>query len=108
MTDFHDCVQRGMALLDEQCQGWLGRIDTSLIDASSPYNSVLGQLYGHFLVAYDDIHLPIESLYEGERTRAARCGFELTHPDENQANYDLLSDEWRRAIIARSCDEVKR
>jgi hypothetical protein len=41
-------VQRGIQILDEKAAGWVAKIDLGRLVFASPFNCILGQVFGSF------------------------------------------------------------
>jgi hypothetical protein len=94
MTDLtiEQRVAAGVAWLDANKPGWAGRIDLGALNMRSPHRCVLGQLFGNYWQAPEDLH--------GDA--GMRMGFESVIPvAEFVVDFKLLGDEWTKVITSR-------
>jgi hypothetical protein len=91
MTTIEERVRLGAAWLDANRPGWVDRIDLETLDLSTSCGCVLGQEFGDFDRAPDEVY-----------RRAPQHGFNVP---SNQAGtmrqYDNLTTAWRDYITAR-------
>lgn len=97
-------VARGVALLDEKLPGWIERIDLDKLDLASGCNCILGQTWskgdddGRFTAF--ELQADALGLYgEDENDYGFNAGGEDYF--EDRPEYDALTAEWRRVILAR-------
>lgn len=90
-------VTRGAQLLDERLPGWVDRIDLDRLNLASSCNCILGQKFGDYLDG-------IDALFNCQNTDAINHGFDAFEDegaDAEAAEYEALTAEWRRVILAR-------
>lgn len=92
MASIEERVATGSAWLDEHRPGWWRRIDLDTLDIVDECGCVLGQEYGSYVNAPDEIW---------ERGLIAGGGFDAAVIGE----YAALTDGWRRLIEQRRTDE---
>lgn len=105
MTDtIPERVARGVALLDEKHPGWWERIDVDRLNLRSGCNCVLGQTWdGDYAGSSTAYMHHLDALLPEESYRDYEFGFDAEAEDgeEQDDEYDALTAEWRRVILAR-------
>ena len=96
-------VSRGAALLDEKLPGWVERIDLAKLDLASPCRCILGQTWDGIPDPESTpfaAHANELDLYDEDEND---YGFNAGGVDwfEDQPEYDALTAEWKRVILAR-------
>ena len=96
-------VQRGVALLDQECPGWRDQIRMGDLDMANTYNCVLGQVYGGYEQAVVALNHKIAT-----RRQRERHGFTLpkkvimatitTDYEAWKREWNLLTVAWKGAI----------
>jgi hypothetical protein len=76
----------GQRFLDENFPGWKKWIDWENLNMDDPCGCILGQLYGNYHEAVEDLGFTDDE--------AVECGF-LTNDDEDWVN---LGDDWRNEV----------
>jgi hypothetical protein len=105
-------VARGAAALDERKPGWNEQIDLDVLDLNNCNNCILGQLYGHYAGAPQalkwldplDVAGYIAPDYGFDRRPSLFVGdadYRALAEEAADAEYDALTEEWRRVITAR-------
>ena len=85
-------IQKGMKLLDDGAEDdWIDRIDEEKLDLYSICNCVLGQTFGDFGEALEELGISY--------AKAVEFGFSID--GDNEASWDLLLSRWVKAIGAR-------
>lgn len=103
-------VARGIDLLDREVPGWLDRIDVDALDVAHPRRCPAAQATGlgyahavHVLGLDERTLVSLASAWHGfnaipvSHTRMRAWSYVCSVPDELRQ----LTDEWRRAIVAR-------
>lgn len=94
---YERAVERAARVLDEHDDGlrlvgdepWFERLDLTALDVASPWNCVLGQLYGHFGL-WRSRHVLTHATYDDAVHAFHRC---LCASLQHRA--------WRRAVLRR-------
>ena len=101
-------VACGVALLDEKLPGWVERIDLDTLNLASPCRCILGQTWDLPVgVDYTAFALHADALdIDGDEEVA--YGFNAGGEDwfEDEGEYDALTAEWKRVILARRIDRM--
>jgi len=100
-TDFKPMVAKGAELLDERRPGWAEDIDLELLDMTSGWHCVLGQLYGDY---YDGLeHMDPDLRYRITDFSGRDHGFTLNMWGTNDDDEDWyrLHELWRQEVVAR-------
>lgn len=99
---FEQEIARGVAVLDEHSTyktGWVFHVDTDILDMSDWSRCVLGQLYGEFYRAADELRKLTSA--QPHTVFTVDHGFELT-PNVGETlsleEYRVLGVEWRAHI----------
>ena len=83
-------IQAGMDLLNKVRPGWINQVDLRLLDmGGSPYQCILGQLYGDYEVAVELLDLSV--------AKAIKHGFELRIL--SGPGCTALENAWKEAIL---------
>lgn len=98
-------VARGAALLDEKLPGWVDMIDLDRLDIRSPCRCVLGQTW-HDKESRAPFFRHSAALFgedDNQFSNEIKHGFNGGDDERfgNVEEYDALTDEWRRVILAR-------
>ncbi len=88
-------VANGVRALDADDPWWVERIALERLDMASCTQCVLGQLFGLYQDAPDDLRCHV----------AADNGFDL-YPSDEPYEWTPLEDEWRRVIAERRSSTV--
>lgn len=83
-------VSNGINWLDNNHKGWREKVSANILDMSSPYCSLLGQLFAN-LHENTQVNKVFHIL---GRNFCLEHGFEV----ENPANYHILTEEWKRRL----------
>jgi hypothetical protein len=93
-----EAVRSGIALLNQARPGWQQRVDWDHLNMASPFNSILGQLFGTDDTGYyaleqhlaDELDVPMEAV----EIKPNQLGFSLSGP--YTPNYHALTDLWKQ------------
>jgi len=97
VTTIDERVAAGAKWLDEHRPGWWQRIDLDTLNLGDPCQCVLGQLYGHFVYAPDEIWTNNLSFAGGFNAEVGLRG----DYDETVTEFAALTAAWRTLIQAR-------
>lgn len=107
-------VKAGAEFLDEEVPGWYKRVDTDLLDLSSPVACILGQTFQQFVGTafnggqfHDGYQAGLKRLNLDDED-ATRLGFDGRPDDAIKDEYDRLGVFWKRAIGRRLVAEGQR
>lgn len=89
MSSIEERVAAGARWLDEHRPGWVDRIDLETLDLGDPCRCVLGQEYGNYTFALDEILDDVSPASRGFNAWATT------------GEYPALTDAWRRLIEQR-------
>jgi hypothetical protein len=98
MTTIAERVAAGAEFLDRNEPGWVGRIDLDQLDISSPCRCILGQVFGDYYEATDNLEL----IFPGE------LAFTCSEDPDDEGHYLPIDIEhaaittvWRELIEQR-------
>lgn len=90
MRKFAAEVAKGILFLDKKRPGWRSLIDLRRLDLLSCKDCILGQGFGHYLIAIDELHLP-------NVADRVEYGFAV-EPKSPDADYKELAEEWKKQL----------
>lgn len=99
MTTIDERVAAGAAWLDEHRPGWWQRINLDTLDLGDPCKCVLGQEYGQFGNAPDEMWDHGSNAHR--RDRAMGFNAEAVDFGRGDDEFDALTAAWRTLITAR-------
>lgn len=83
-------IQRGIALLDERVPDWRTRVSARRLNTNSPWDCILGQLFGTYSTGLSNLGLGSVYPY----TIGKAYGFDI----ENGEEYADLTAAWREVL----------
>jgi hypothetical protein len=101
MSSIEERVAAGARWLDLHRPGWADRIDLDELDLSDPCACVLGQEYGSYAEAPEELWV--------EDDTCAKSGFNATRVrdyERIEVEFSALTDAWRRLIEQRRAVSV--
>lgn len=92
-------AREGAEYLDEHRPGWFNSVHEETLELASQCDCVLGQLYGNYIAGLNCLSSSTDSVFP------MRYGFTFVN---DEAEFDVLEDQWLKEIAARKARENAR